>query len=173
MPRWKNRPCRHKRRHGNRCRRVLRGYLHRGGYTARFDNGHRGRHVLELPQPQNIRFARKRHEHRFSGFRDLSTDADGSGVALLLAYALDLDPGTNPSELVPQAAVNGDSLSLTYYAGRSDITYLPQTTDNLGGWDSEGISLSEIDANGFRTARFPLSGGMRFMRLMVTQIAAP
>lgn len=105
--------------------------------------------------------------------RDLSMDLNGSGTALLLAYALDLDPNENPGASVPRAVIDGGFLSLTYRARRSDITYVPQTTDNLSGWDSEGIIIGEPDANGFRTARFPLGGGSRFMRLMVNESPPP
>lgn len=104
---------------------------------------------------------------------DRDLQARVSGIPLLLTYALDIDPNSNPAASLPETEVAPDSLSLTYFAGRSDVDYVPQRATDLGDWDSEGISISEADAGGFRTASCPRTGGSQFMRLKVTQAAAP
>jgi hypothetical protein len=95
------------------------------------------------------------------------------GIPLLLAYALDIAPTANAPASVPATQVAGNSISLTYFAGRSDITYVPECATDLGYWKPEGIIISAADANGFRTASCPRSGGAQFMRLKVMQVAAP
>ncbi len=95
------------------------------------------------------------------------------GIPLLLAYALDIDPDTDAAAAVPDTAVGVNSISLTYFAGRSDIQYIPQFSTTLEDWQTTGIVISAADANGFRTATCPRSGGARFMRLKVMQVAAP
>lgn len=91
------------------------------------------------------------------------------GIPLLLAYALDIDPDASAAASVPDTAVGVNTISLTYFAGRSDIQYIPQFSTNLEDWQTTGIVISAADANGFRTATHPRSGGAQFMRLKVTQ----
>ncbi len=104
---------------------------------------------------------------------DSDLQSTAPGIPLLLAYALDLDPDSDAAVAVPGARLGVNSISLTYYAGRPDIQYIPQYSSNLGDWKTEGIVLSAADANGFRTASYPRSGVAKFMRLKVTQSAAP
>jgi hypothetical protein len=100
---------------------------------------------------------------------DLSaTSAEESGVDLLLAYALDLDPGMNPAGALPRLVINGDSMSLTFFAGRFDIVYTPERSTDLGIWDTEGLTLSNRDQNGYRTASCLLTGETKFIRLRVS-----
>lgn len=89
----------------------------------------------------------------------------------MLAYALDIDPDANALAAVPQTEVGGDSISLTYFAGRPDIMYVPECATDLGDWKTEGIVISAVDANGYRTATCPRSGGAQFMRVRVVQSA--
>ena len=103
--------------------------------------------------------------------RDLHSTAPG--IPLLLAYALDIEPDANAAASVPETEVGVYSISLTYFAGRSDITYVPECATDLGDWKTEGIVISGADANGFRTATCPRSGGAQFMRLKVMQVASP
>jgi hypothetical protein len=96
------------------------------------------------------------------------------GIPLLLAYGLGIAPdSTNAAALVPVSKIVGDTISLTYFAGRSDLQYTPQHSSNLVDWKREGITISAPDAKGFRTASYPRSGGVNFMRLKVVQSAAP
>ncbi len=93
------------------------------------------------------------------------------GIPLLLAYALGINPDVNAAASVPDTAVGVNTISLTYFAGRSDIQYVPQFSTNLSDWKTTGIVISAADANGFRTASLPRSGAEQFMRMKVVQAA--
>ena len=67
----------------------------------------------------------------------------------------------------------GDTITLTYFAGRSDIQYVPQHSSNLADWKREGIIISARDSKGFRTASYPRGTSEKFLRIKVTQNAAP
>lgn len=105
--------------------------------------------------------------HGLSYDRDLHSTAPG--ISLLLAYALDIEPDANASASVPVTQLGVNSISLSYFSGRSDITYVPEYATNLGDWITEGIIISGVDANGFRTASCPRNGTAQFMRLKVVQ----
>ena len=51
--------------------------------------------------------------------------------------------------------------------GSTGITYTPQTGSDLKTWTTTGVTLSAPDANNYRTASIPLSGGRHFLRLGV------
>jgi len=95
-------------------------------------------------------------------------DPNSDGVSLLMAYALNLDPKQNLSGSMSKPALAGSQMSLTFYAGRSDVTYTVETSTDLQTWSTTGVTLSAPDANGLRTASVPLSGPSRYMRLAVS-----
>jgi hypothetical protein len=100
---------------------------------------------------------------------DMMADQDGDGVSLLMAYALALNPRQNLSGSVPRPVIAGDQMTLTFYAGSEGITYRVETSDDLQNWNTDGITLSSPDANGYRTAWFLGGGPNRFMRLSLSR----
>jgi hypothetical protein len=98
------------------------------------------------------------------GNSDLLGDANGDGVNLLMAYALNMDPGAR--NFFPQPVFASDQMSLSFYAGRAGITYLVKTSENLTDWTTTGVTFS--DANQIRTATVNFSGPAKFMRLEVS-----
>lgn len=98
---------------------------------------------------------------------NLQDDANGDGVNLLMAYALNLDPSKNLSASLPQPIFSPNQMSLNFYAGSSGITYRVETCNDLVSWTEVGVTLSPLNASQLRTATVNLSGSQRFMRLVV------
>ena len=134
----------------------------KSGFGAATWNGFTATNVVQ-PMPTGLWLV----SHGLPYDRDLQDTV--CGIPLLLAYALDIEPDANAAALVPHTKVGVDSISLRYFAGRPDITYVPECATGLDDWTSEGIVISEPDANGFRTATCPRNGAMQFMRLKVMQ----
>lgn len=97
----------------------------------------------------------------------LSSDANGDGVSLLMAYALNLDPALNLSGSMPQVVITSGEMSLTFYSGAQGVTYSVQVSPDLVQWSSVGVTISAPDANQIKTATCDRSGSKRFMRLVV------
>lgn len=100
---------------------------------------------------------------------DLRDDADGDGVSLLMAYALNLDPRGNLRGRLPVPVVSGESISISFYGATPGVTYRVETSSDLTSWTPEGVTLSAPDAAGQRTGSVPLDGGSRFLRLKVVR----
>jgi hypothetical protein len=94
---------------------------------------------------------------------DLKSDANGDGVSLLMAYALNLNPTQNLSSSLPQPVFAADQLSMSFYAGADGVTYVVEVSPDLVTWDTEGVSYSDL--NQVRTATASRTPGSRFMRL--------
>lgn len=99
---------------------------------------------------------------------NLQDDANGDGVNLLMAYALNLDPSENLSGSLPLPVFGPNQMSLSFYAGSLGITYRVQTCNDLVSWTEVGVSLSPLNAEQSRTATVNFSGRQRFMRLVVS-----
>ncbi len=98
---------------------------------------------------------------------DLNLDPNGDGVNHLMAYALALDPNpgfiSNPLE----PTLDSNALKITYFAGREDVVYTPQTSSDLDNWTTDGLTLSELSLEGHRTASVSRSQPRRFLRLIL------
>jgi hypothetical protein len=103
---------------------------------------------------------------------DLQVDPNSDGVNFLMAYALNLDPKLNLSSNMPRPVLAGNQLGLTFYAGNPDVTYRVETSTDLQAWTTNGVTVSAMDANKFRTATVPMAGAQRFMRLGVSVAGA-
>ena len=99
----------------------------------------------------------------------LESDPDGDGVALLMAYALALDPNADLSPQVPRPVVSPAGLAMDFHSGTAGIIYQVQTSADLRVWSAEGVTVSAPDAGQIRRATFPAAGGARFMRLAVSR----
>lgn len=100
---------------------------------------------------------------------DLLSDADGDGVSLLAAYALGLDPDTNPAAGMPHPLLSGGSLGMSFWGARTDVKYTAESSTDLTHWTPAGVTLSTPDSSGNRTATISHSGQSRFMRLLFSE----
>jgi hypothetical protein len=98
---------------------------------------------------------------------NLQDDANGDGVNLLMAYALNLNPSKNLTSSLPKPVFGNNQMSMSFYAGSPGITYRVKTSDNLTDWTTE-LPLSEPDTKQNRTATMNFAGPVRFMRLEVS-----
>jgi hypothetical protein len=96
---------------------------------------------------------------------DFSSDDNLDGVSLLMAYALDLDPNLTQSGSLPKPVIVGNTLRISFYSARPDITYVVKTsTDNLA-WTTAGVSLTQNGS--VSTASVDMVGSARFLKLWV------
>jgi hypothetical protein len=100
---------------------------------------------------------------------DLAQDLNGDGVPLLAAYALDLDPSQDLRASMPVPTWGEDGLSLTFHGAAPGVTYGAESTDGFADWTTDGVTLSEPDAGGRRTATLEPGAGRRFMRLVFSR----
>lgn len=98
---------------------------------------------------------------------NLQDDPNGDGVSHLMAYALNLDPQQNLSGSMPNPVIEVNQMSLDFYAGNGDVTYSVETSADLKNWTTTGVTVSAPDANQVRTATVVMTGGSRYMRLVV------
>ena len=85
-----------------------------------------------------------------------------SGYSILGEYALDI--GYAGSAAPPEHSVDSQNFELRFHAGRSNINYTVKRSENLIKWDTEGVALSPLDVNGYRTASIPVES-RGFMRI--------
>jgi len=105
--------------------------------------------------------------HGFDSGTDLLSSPQHDGMSLMLDYALNLDPSVSQSGRMPQAVIAAGQLSLTYYAGNTDVTCSVETSTDLQNWTNTGVTTSAPDLNGKRTASIPAASGSHFLRLRV------
>jgi hypothetical protein len=98
---------------------------------------------------------------------DMEEDADGDGVDLLMAYALNLDPHEHLAGSLPAVQLGADEASIEFYASSPGVVYAAETSQDMRTWTREGVVLSDIDADGFRRASVARSSPQRFLRLVV------
>jgi hypothetical protein len=100
---------------------------------------------------------------------DLSQDADGDGVSLLLAYALDLDPHRNPAASLPDPVLGPDGLHIAFHATSPGIRYRLEASDDLARWTTEGVIVSPPGPDQRSTAVVSRDGPARYLRLVVVE----
>jgi hypothetical protein len=108
-------------------------------------------------------------EHDMPYDTDMTQDLNGDGVQVLAAYALDLDPRRDLRGSVPVPIWSESGLTVTFRGSSVGVTYGAESSDGLAGWSADGITLSEPDAEGRRSAILRPSGDQRFMRLVFSQ----
>jgi hypothetical protein len=108
-------------------------------------------------------------DHGLPAGTPLDQDLNGDGVDLLMAWALNLDPHENLAGSLPEAVLSPSELSMSFYGANPHIRYSVQTSLDAKTWTPQGVTLSEPDANGFRTASVPRDAPRRFLRLLVEE----
>jgi len=108
-----------------------------------------------------------------------TADPYGSGVANLLAYALQLNPATARPTDVPTPVITNGHLTVTYLvpASITDISYVVEVSSDLATWNS-GAGYTQVistvaSASGSTITvqdTLPATTQKHFMRLRVTQI---
>ena len=97
----------------------------------------------------------------------LATPA-GDGVSNLMKYALNLLPFTNCTTQVPHPARVGSTLTMTFQASHSDVTYTVQVSTGLQSWTDFRVIIQTVGQQ--VTATYTTTGQPQvFMRLNVTQ----
>jgi hypothetical protein len=98
---------------------------------------------------------------------DLSLDLNGDGVDLLMAYALDLDPNANQAGRLLTPVIKSRRFGVSFHGANPEIRYIVQASSNLEDWTSEGVEVSDPDAEGRRMAWVERDTPHRFLRLVV------
>ena len=106
-------------------------------------------------------------EHDLPMQTPLEQEPDGTGVSLLTAYALGLDPFKKSASGLHAVSLLPNRMAMTFFAGRPDITYTAQISTNLQDWSTEGVTISPLDASGHRTASAATDTRQKFMRLLI------
>lgn len=105
--------------------------------------------------------------HGFPFDADLHQDHNGDGVTLFVAYALNLDPANSVLTCLPVPRLQGENLVLTFHAASPGVIYRAETSTDLLNWQSEGVTLSNVDAAGMRCASVVRDTPTRFLRLIM------
>ncbi|MEO0796931.1 MAG: leucine-rich repeat domain-containing protein [Verrucomicrobiota bacterium] len=96
-------------------------------------------------------------------------DETGAPRSLFLSYALNVDPRV-PTAI--EYRVEGDELILTYYAGRSELTYRAVTSTDLETWTEVGVTVDLAARLGYRDTSVT-RGDSQFMRVEIIDPNAP
>ncbi len=97
----------------------------------------------------------------------MDQDLNGDGVSLETAEALGLDPNERLSGKLPKATINGNLLSIEFYASTPGYEYKVFTSTDLASWTETGVTISAPDAEGISTATTPATATQKFLRLTV------
>lgn len=98
---------------------------------------------------------------------DLSQDLNGDGVNLLTAYALDLDPSMNLAPQMPRPELGEGTMAMSFHGDAQGIRYTVETSNDLENWTTDGVTLSDSNEDGMRSATVDRGSSLRFLRLVV------
>ncbi len=100
---------------------------------------------------------------------DPYVDSNGDGVNLLMAYALNLDPGANLLGMTPVPTFAFGQATLSYWSGALGITYRVEWSTDLQSWSTSDVVVSGPDENQMSAAVMPIVGQAFFVRLVVVK----
>ena len=136
------------------------GYLKSGtGFTSPFWSGYPAYQIATITPEFSWLYA-----NGIPGNTNFLSDANGDGVNLVMAYALNMDPNARNS--LPQPVFGESQMSLSFYSATPGVTYQVRTSSDMLNWSTEGVVISGPMTN--RTATVAKSGPQRFMRLEVS-----
>jgi hypothetical protein len=98
---------------------------------------------------------------------DLSQDLNGDGYPLLTAYALDLDPSMNLEPQMPRPELGEGTMAMSFHGDAQGIRYTVETSTDMQNWTSDGVTLSDSNEDGMRSATVDRGSSRRFLRLVV------
>lgn len=98
---------------------------------------------------------------------DSDLDQEISGLELLMAYALDLDPHAADAAELPQAVLSGGRMEMVFPAPRADVTYRVQFSEDLLLWKVDGVTMVPLPGGQMMNASTGIGGNAGFMRLVV------
>jgi len=139
-------------------------YVHEG--LSGFDfNEPDGVPVVTVPSGESADFLQWHKENEVTYGTGLETDL--GGVSLLVAYALDIDLSRPVPDQLPAIQMQGEAVSLEYFAGRPDIDYVFESSVNLNKWERPENLTSSTDDRLLKTASVPRLPRKQFLRIAV------
>lgn len=98
---------------------------------------------------------------------DLGQDPFQAGLPLIVNYSLNQVPGDGLNLMVH---VENNTTYYSFFGGREEIAYIAEISKDLITWTTTGVSLSEPDSDGIRTASFDLEEGRCFVRFRFQRV---
>jgi hypothetical protein len=76
-----------------------------------------------------------------------------------------MDPYEIDPTKMPAVEFFDGQLATRFFAGRSDVNYKVEVSEDLSEWEEAGVLVSEADASEVKTARVTAGESKRFLRL--------
>ena len=86
---------------------------------------------------------------------------------LMIAYALNGNPLQIGKHLAPQLSMGSNTMELQFYGASAGVTYQVECSTNLIDWTTDGVTITDPDANGMSTATVDAQSQKKFVRLNV------
>jgi hypothetical protein len=102
--------------------------------------------------------------------QDMSETLPGSRASILMAYALGMDPYETDTTKMPSVDFADGQLAVDFFAGRPDVDYKVEVSDDLSEWEETGVLVSEADTSGVKTAHVTSGASKKFLRLIFSLI---
>ena len=102
------------------------------------------------------------------GFRtsqDMSETLPGSEASILISYALGMDPYETGPAKMPLVEFTKGQLAMRFFAGRPDVDYKVEVSDDLSEWEETGVLVSEADASGGKNCPRDWRGEQEFLEV--------
>lgn len=100
--------------------------------------------------------------------QDMSQTLPGSRASVLMSYALGMDPYETDATKMPSVDFADGQLAMKFFAGRPDVDYKVEMSDELSRWQESGVTLSAADDRGIKTASSAAGASGTFMRLVLS-----
>jgi len=97
----------------------------------------------------------------------MSTPA-GDGIPNLVKYALGLPPLRSDQDLLPLVISSNGTLSLSFSAAQTDVTYTAQVSPDLVNWTTTGVNVQMNGTVETATYRLPNNPGPNFMNVQIS-----
>jgi hypothetical protein len=98
---------------------------------------------------------------------NLDSELDQNGISLRVAYAFNLKKGQNLETALPQPKLGLHTLSISFFGGAENVTYLVETSSDLVNWSSRGVTQRPPDSDQIITASVSRSGAAKYLRVVI------